>query len=148
MAKMKLEWDFHELTDFGKRLNDLPKFEQYAQQIAKELAKALHEALFRNTPVKTGNLCAAWGGSENYSYTIKQFGYGYKITLKNNGANDKNFRYGLAVNDGHWSYNQYGGPYKWVQGSFFVEKSVLQTANSMQVEQLIMQHLQKWWDSV
>ena len=144
MSKMKFEWDFHELTDFGNRLTDMSKFEIYAKQITKELAKALHEALFRNTPVLTGNLCAAWGGAENYSYTIETFSYGYRITLKNHGANDRNFKYGLAVNDGHKTPSGGG----WVMGRFFVEKSILQTANSVQLEQLIMNELQKWWDSV
>lgn len=142
---MKANWDLHEWTDFSARMVDLAKFDKHSQIIAKELAKVLHRMLFQNTPVKTGNLCAAWGGSDNYAYTIQSLDYGYKITLKNQGANDKNFRYGLAVNDGHWSYNQYGGPYKWVQGSFFVEKSILQTANSIQLEQLLMKQLQKWW---
>lgn len=145
---MKIKWDLSELTKFAENLSDFEVFDKCARQITKELAKELHEMLFQNTPVKTGNLCAAWGGSENYAYTIKKFGNGYQITLTNNGANDDGFRYGLAVNDGHYSYNQFGGPYRWVKGRFFVEKSVLQTANSAQVEQLIMKELQKWWDSV
>lgn len=142
---MKANWDLHELTDFGEQLVNLSHFDKYAQQIAKELAKVLHEMLFQNTPVRTGNLCAAWGGSENYSYTVKKFKYGYRITLKNNGANDKGEQYGVWVNDGHYSYNQYGGPYKWVQGSFFVEKSVLQASNSAQIEHALIKQLQKWW---
>lgn len=149
MSKMKLEWDFHELTDFGKRLNDLSKFEIAAQQIAKEIAKALQDALFRNTPVLTGNLRASWGGEENCSFVAKKFSYGYKVTLYNRAVSlrpqkkYKNFQYGLSVNDGHKTPS--GG---WVVGRFFVENSILQTANSMQLEQLIMKHLQKWWDSV
>ena len=145
---MQIEWDFHEFTDFAKRLEDTAKFEVFAQQATKEIAKELHEMLFQTTPVKTGNLSAAWGGSENYSYTIKKHGYGYSITLYNRGANDKGFKYGLAVNDGHYSYNQYGGPYTFVVGRFFVESAILLTTNSAQLENIIMQKLQKWWDSV
>ena len=139
---MKAHWDLHEWTDFA---NELVNFDKYAQLIAKEITKVLHEMLFQNTPVKTGNLCAAWGGSENYAYTVKKVGTGYQVILKNNGANDKGFQYGLSVNDGHKSFNQYGGPYGWVQGRFFVEKSIIQTANSGQIEQIVMKQLQKWW---
>lgn len=144
MGKLRLEWDFHELTEFGSRLNDASKLDVHAQQMAKELARVLQGALFINTPVLTGNLCASWGGKENYSYIVQRVGKGYRVTLKNNGANDRGFRYGLAVNDGHRTPSGSG----WVMGRFFVEASVLQTANSMQVEQSIMRQLQKWWDSV
>lgn len=149
MSKLRLDWDFHELTEFGNRLNDVSKLETYARQIAKELAKELQDALFRNTPVLTGNLCASWGGEENCSFEAKKFGYGYKVTLYNRAVSIrpqnkyKNFQYGLAVNDGHKTPS--GG---WVMGRFFVEASVLQTANSILVEQQIMNELQKWWDSV
>lgn len=145
---MKLEWDFSEFTKFANSLQDLSKFEIFARQATKQIADALREMLFLHTPVKTGNLSASWGGTENYSFEIKKWGYGYSVTLYNHAANDKNFKYGLAVNDGHWSYNQYGGPYKWVTGKFFVEKAIIQTAESMKLESLIMQELEKWWKGV
>lgn len=146
---MKFDWDMDELTEFGEQLKDFSNFDAYAQQIVKELAKALQDALFRNTPVLTGNLCASWGGEENCSFTVKKFGYGYKVTLYNKAVSlrpqqkYKNYYYGFAVNDGHATPS--GG---WVVGKFFVEASVAQTANSFQLEQIIMQKLQKWWDSV
>ncbi len=146
---MKLKWDFHELTDFGDNLLSLGSaFSPHLKQITKDIANALREALFENTPVLTGNLSANWGGAENYSFEVKAHNYGYSVTLYNRATNDKSFKYGLAVNDGHWSKNQYGGPYKWVVGRFFVEKSIIQVANSTQIEEIIMKELQKWWDSI
>lgn len=146
---MKLVWDLHELTDFGDNLLSLGSaFNPHLQQITKEIAEALQDALFRHTPVLTGNLSTSWGGEENSSFKIKAYSYGYSVTLYNHAANDKDFKYGLAVNDGHWSKNQWGGPYKWVVGRFFVEKSIIEVANSTQIEQIIMKELQKWWDSI
>lgn len=145
---MQIEWDFHEFNDFARRLEDTSKFQLFAQQATQEIARELHKMLYETTPVKTGNLAAAWGGSGNYSYTIKKHGTGYSVTLYNRGANEKGFMYGLAVNDGHYSYNQYGGPYKFVAGRFFVESAIIRTCNSTQLENIIMRKLQKWWDSV
>jgi hypothetical protein len=146
---MKLVWDLHELTDFGDNLKSLGSaFSPHLKQITREIAEALREALFKNTPVLTGNLSANWGGEENYSFQVKAHDYGYSVTLYNRAANDNKFQYGLAVNDGHWSKNQYGGPYTWVIGKFFVEKSIIQVANSTQIEEIIMKELQKWWDSI
>ena len=140
---MNLEWDFHELFDFGDRLGDIPEFEKYARQATRELAKVLHEMLFQNTPVLTGNLCAAWGGAENYAYTVRAVSDGYVVTLINKGANDKGYRYGYDVNYGHYSYNQYGGAYGFVKGRFFVEKSVADS--EVQLEQVLYNELEKWF---
>lgn len=145
---MKLTWDFSEFNEFANRIQDFSKFEVFAKQITNEIVNALREALFENTPVLTGNLSTNWGGQENYSFKIKKFDYGYSVTLYNRAANDKGFKYGLAVNDGHWSKNQYGGPYKWVVGRFFVEKSIILTAESAELESIIMRELEKWWESV
>lgn len=135
-----------DLTKFLKKLEDVDEINKFTQAVTRELAKALHEMLFQTTPVKTGNLCAAWGGKDNYSYTIKKRANGYSITLVNNAANEKNFRYGLSVNDGHWSKNQYGGPYGWVTGTFFVENAIDLTIPK--IEQIVAKQLKKWWKGV
>lgn len=145
---MKVTWDFSEFDKFAESLKDFSKFEIFAEQITKEIANALREALFRNTPVLTGNLAASWGGEENYSFTVKKFDYGYSVTLHNHAMNNKstkypNFKYGLAVNDGHKTPN--GG---WVMGRFFVEKSIIQTAESNELESIVMREIEKWWKGV
>ena len=146
---MKLKWDFSEFTEFAESLQDFSKFEVFAEQITKEITEALREALFQNTPVLTGNLAASWGGEENYSFTVKKLKSGYSVTLYNRAVSlrpqkkYKNFQYGLAVNDGHRTPS--GG---WVMGRFFVEKSIIQTAESNELESIVMREIQQWWKGV
>lgn len=155
---MRLKWDFHKLYDFGDRIADIEKFEDVCKKITVKLAKELQEMLFNKTPVKTGQLAAGWGGSENYSYTIKERKNGYEIQLVNR------VPYALYVNDGHYSYNQYnkgGSPYivknrtvpyyqgnsdaTFVFGHFFVEKSILELENSDKLNTILYKELEKWF---
>ena len=152
---MKLEWDFKEWYDFADRLNNTEKFQEMCKAFVDELAKALREMLFNNTPVKTGQLAAGWGGSENYSYEIKRLVSGYKVTLYNR------VPYAKAVNDGHYSYNQFGGPYvvnhrtvpytqgnkdaTFVFGHFFVEKSILLMENDNEINKLLEKEFERWF---
>ena len=63
--------------------------------------------------------------------------------MNNKSPKYPNFKYGLAVNDGHRTPN--GG---WVMGRFFVEKSIIQTAESNELESIVMREIQKWWKGV
>ena len=152
---MKLKWDLSELVAFGDRVATVSKFEEACKAATKQIAKELHEMLFNETPVKTGQLAAGWGGSENYAYTITDVQNGYKIDLINR------VPYALYVNDGHYSYNQYGGPYEvknrtvpytqgnsdstFVFGHFFVEKSILKLENDTVLDRLIEKELERWF---
>ena len=152
---MKLKWDFSELEDFAERLDETAKFEQACKEVVKKLAKELQEMLFNQTPVKTGQLATGWGGAENYAYKIVELKTSYKVTLINR------VPYAKAVNDGHYSYNQYGGPYEvkrrtvpytqgngdptFVFGHFFVEKSILMLENSSELEKILYKELEKWF---
>lgn len=152
---MKLEWDFSELEGFVKRINDADKYSEMCKKLTQELAKVLHEMLFDTTPVKTGQLAAGWGGAENYSYKITTLATGYKVELFNR------VPYAKWVNDGHYSYNQYGGAYEvkhrtvpytqgkneptFVFGHFFVEKSILKVENSAELEKVLSKELEKWF---
>ena len=152
---MKLKWDLHELTDFADRLHDLSKFQEVCKRLVKQLARELQEMLFAQTPVKTGQLATGWGGSENYAYKIEALRNSYKVTLYNR------VPYAKFVNDGHYSYNQYGGPYEvkrrtvpytqgngdstFVYGHFFVEKSILLLENSDKLDKLLEKELEGWF---
>lgn len=155
---MRLEWDFHELYDFADRLGNADKFKEFAKVAVKQLAKDLHEMLFKETPVKTGQLAAGWGGAENYAYVIKEMKTGYKIEFINR------VPYAKSVNDGHYSYNQFnkgGDPYvvkhrtvpytqgnadaTFVFGHFFVEKSILKMENDEALNTIIANELDKWF---
>ena len=107
------------------------------------IARVLHGHLLKNTPVDTGNLRKMWSAGGNLAFTVEPVSEGFMVTFVNLAQNAKGFRYGLAVNDGHKTTS--GG---WVMGKFFVEASLLQTANSTKIDAIIMEQLQKWWDSV
>lgn len=152
---MKLEWDLSELEDFAERLENTAKFKVVCKKLTQELAKILQEMLFNTTPVKTGQLAAGWGGAENYAYKVVELKTCYKVTLYNR------VPYAKYVNDGHYSYNQYGGAYEvkhrtvpytqgnndstYVFGHFFVEKSILKVENSAELEKVLSKELEKWF---
>ena len=153
---MKLEWDISELDEFGNRLANTAKFKEYCKRIVKQLAKELQDMLINQTPVKTGQLAAGWGGAENSAYKIEELKTCYKVTLYNR------VPYANSVNDGHYSYNQYGGPYEvkhrtvpytqgkndptFVFGHFFVEKSILLLENSSVLDMILYKELNKWFE--
>ena len=139
---MKFEWDFSELVKFAGRLQDGYAFDTAMMTATQNIARVLHQYLLTQTPIDTGNLRKMWSAGDNLRFTVEQVNGGYQVTLINVAQNDKGFRSGLAVNDGHRS--PYGSG--WVMGRFFVEKSILQT--NSKVEQVIMTELKKWWDSV
>lgn len=156
---MKLEWDLHELINFGNRVGDTAEFDKYMEKITQEIAKKLHDMLIKNTPVDFGTLQAFWTTPENYSYVVEKKGDGYEVTLVNKAI------YALWVNDGHrqrpgrfipgyWEGKHFrydpnadsGMVLKkpWVKGRFFVEKSILQVENSVVIEKIINKQLNRW----
>ena len=156
---MKAEWDFHELTDFSKRLGDLARFESFCQIAIKEITTILQQMLKNNTPVDYGNLRAGWD-TYNLNFYAVRTSTGFQVSLVN-GA-----KYAVWVNDGHkqrpgrfipgywegkhfrYDPNAKGGmvlKQAWVKGRFFVEISLSQLAESKQIEQILYKQLQKWW---
>lgn len=158
---MKLEWDLHELTDFGADLKGFGSaFNPHIKQALQEIARALLKAIKSFTPVgDTYQLMSGWDGND---FAIKPVTNGYEVLLVN--TDEK----ALWVNDGHKARNQYGGPYEihhrvkvtspyqwqkgdtsyYVFGHFFVERGILQLSNTQQIEQIIMKKLQKWWNGI
>ena len=156
---MELKWDFHEFEDFADRLNDFARFESYCKVATEEITKVMLNMLKTNTPVVTGKLRGGWDST----FTVAKLKQGFKVVLKNK------VRYAAAVNNGHYSHNQYnvggqpyvvkhrtvpfdpmfGGDYPsdatYVYGRFFVENSILKLNNSKQIEQILYKQLQKWW---
>lgn len=141
---MKIEWDFSELIDFANNLQDTHTLETALMTATQNIAKVLHGHLLEQTPVDTGNLRKMWSAGDNLLFTVEKVNNGYQVTLINDARrNSKDgFAYGLAVNDGHKTPSGNG----WVMGRFFVENSI--TLTLPQVEQIVMNELQKWWDSV
>ena len=135
---MKIKWDFDKWYKFGNRLSEVARFDAMARQATIEITKVLQDMLFQNTPVRTGNLCAGWGGAENYAYTAIKTANGFRVELKNNSCNDKGFRYGYVVNDGGRNENGW-----FVRGRFFVENSILDTEEKMYP--VVYNQLEKWF---
>ena len=140
---MKIKYDFSELTNFIQELADPYSLESAIMAATKELAQELHDALITRTPIKTGNLRAAWSRDDNLQFNVKEVNGGYEVTLTNKAENNGHM-YGTDVNDGHRSFNQYGGPYGFVPGKFFVEKSIVSTAPKC--ERVIYNELEKWME--
>lgn len=156
---MKVTFDFSELDKFAENLKDYHRFETTLMTATQNIARVLHKYLLQQTPVDTGNLRKMWSAGGNLSFTVERVERGYEVVLINEAE------YAIAVNDGHYSYNQFnkGGkpyvvknrtvPYKqggkaktFVFGRFFVEDSIDLTYPK--VEELIMKELRKWWNSV
>ncbi len=154
---MNFQWDFSELTEFADRLS---KFENSMQKAAQRLAKALLKWMKEFTPVDEYTLINGWDGN-NFAVTKKDGGFEVLIVNKT--------PYALAVNDGHRVRNRKDGEYyqvkrrvqvrsahQWqspannwyVFGHFFVERGILRLSETVEIEQLLMNELQKWWDSV
>lgn len=160
---MKVEWDFDELFDFGDNLQSLGSvFDKHLQAATKKVAQALLKRMKGFTPVLDYDLINGW--NEN-KLLVTGTPTGYEVLLVNK------MDYATYVNDGHkqkpgrfvpgyWAtttrfvyvpgYKKGGMRLKksWVQGKFFVEKGIVSLANVGEIEQIIMQELQKWWDSL
>ena len=147
---MKFEWDFSEFGDFARKLSNEYNFDSAMMDATQKVARVLHQHLLQLTPVDTGNLRKMWSAGDNLLFTVNSVKDGYEVTFINTATNKRypsdkypnGYMYAVAVNDGH----KLPGGVGWVMGRFFVEKSILQT--EQQLEQIIMQELQKWWDSV
>ena len=147
---MKLQWDFSELTEFTNRLADKHEFESAIMSATRIVARVLHKYLLEQTPIDTGNLRKMWSAGDNLLFTVEPVRNGYEVTFINTATNKEypsekypnGFMYAVAVNDGHKKPGGLG----WVKGRFFVEKSILLTERI--TEQIIMNELKKWWDSV
>lgn len=157
---MKLKWDISEWNEFGERVSDTKELDKYLEKATQEIAMKLHQMLITNTPVDFGTLQAFWKTEENYSYIVEKTTTGFEVTLTNKAL------YALWVNDGHrqrpgrfipgyWEGKHFhydpnadsGMVLKkpWVQGRFFVEKSILQVENSVVIEKIINKQLKDWY---
>lgn len=152
------EWnvDFSELSAFAESLRSMKGFEKYAKAAVRKIGKTLVDYIKPFTPVGTGKLLQGW--DKRYVAVTKEAN-GYSIRLVNK------VEYARAVNDGHISKNQYGGPYVvhdrikiptrptyqigsdtyYVYGHFFVEKGKESLIKSGEIESIVYALLKEWW---
>ena len=156
---MKIEWDFHEFSEFAGRLTDFNKFDLVCKSATEEIVKILQTMLKANTPVDFGTLRAGWDTYNTMFYAVRTTN-GFEVSLVNG------TKYAVWVNDGHkqrpgrfipgyWEGNHFrydptaseGMVLKnsWVKGRFFVEISIAQLENGEQIESIIYKKLQDWW---
>lgn len=156
---MHFEWDFSELVAVASRLESLGEFEKHMSEAAKRISKALLKWMKEFTPTDSYELVSGWDGNQ---FAITKKGNVFEVLIVNKTP------YALPVNDGHKAYNQFGGPYpvkrrikvrsahqwqtdasEWyVFGHFFVERGIIRLKDTKEIEQIIMDELQKWWASV
>lgn len=141
---MKFHFDISELNEFADNLTNTHDLDTALMTATQNIARVLHNNLINLTPVKTGNLRKMWSAGDNLLFTVERVTNGFQVTLINTArANHANgVMYGVLVNDGHHTIS--GG---WVNGRFFVENAVIQTRESGGLDKIIMNELQKWWDS-
>lgn len=135
---MRIQFDFSELTKFGKQLGDYHEYETGMMTAAQKIAKVLHSELLKRSPIDTGNLRKMWSAGDNLLFTVERKNGGYEVTIVNEAKNSEGYKYPWVVNYGHWSVAG-----NWVEGQFFVEDSVL--ASEQLAEQIIQKELAKWF---
>lgn len=168
---MKFEWDLRELVEFAERLEGVD-LENTFKRITKEIGKALLKRMKALTPVgETYELINGWNGN-HFAVTERDNGYEVLIVNKDPKAlwvNDGHQAYNQyggpypihnTVTQGPFGKSrgrvqvrsphpwQQGDPTYYVFGHFFVERGILQLKNTTEIEAIIMQELQKWWESV
>lgn len=156
---MKSTWDFSELYNFAEELRSKTNFDKYAKRSIREVAKELVDVIKQYTPIgETGKLINGW---DKRKLKVIPTSNGYEVLLVND------VEYAKAVNDGHYSYNQFnkgGDPYivrnrtvpyymgnhddTFVYGHFFVEKGIAEYETYGNLEQIIMGNLEKWWNGL
>jgi hypothetical protein len=158
---MRLEWDLHELTNFANRLSHSGQFETEMRRATKEIAHALLRMIKKHTPI--GDTWQLINGWDKNDLAVHRISTGFEVLLINP------TEYATWVNDGHkqrpgrfipghlingrfyYDRNADGGMVlkkPFVKGRFFVEKGIVELNGTTQVQDIIMRHLQLWWERV
>ena len=146
-------FDYHELTKFADNLVTKSRDEEMKRLMDKLVEQFLTNAK-TYTPVVTGTMRNHWD-VDNKDYKVRKIKNGYSVTIYNKAKNKYGYKYARDVDQGHKSYNQYGGPYvvynsKYganggpVIGRFIIDKAYM--ATQFQIEKPVALELQKWLD--
>lgn len=124
---MHIEIDASDLTKLQKKLSGLIDNNDWIRQAIVESCELMLKDLIESTPVDTGRLKEQWL-KDNPKIVVRNTSDGWTVDLVNT------TEYASWVEKGHFSYNQYGGPWPvknakvpdssgWVYGRFFVRKT-------------------------
>ena len=109
--------DFTELEEYVDKFQEVVEnHDAQVKRILEKIAKEYLVDLAEKTPVDTGRLQNQWI-LDNMNINVVDRGDLYEVELVNT------TEYASWVEKGHWSYNQFGGPYGWVVGRFYVRKT-------------------------
>lgn len=152
---MDVKWEFDDFKDFAEFLKD-ETFGQSMKKATEDITETALSSIKRYTPKDTGELALGWEGNK---IEAKQTSEGYESEVVNA------VPYATYVNDGHRSFNKFGGPYKikaerrikvktpyewqdpaneyYVFGHFFVERGLKSTKEKS--KHLVNKRLDEWW---
>lgn len=133
---------------------------QTAKRSVTKVVPDMQKIMYQVTPVGNaydhdrhpGRLRDAWIKSVDllptYRVTNKENG-NVGVFLYNNAKDDAGRKYAKWVNNGHESFNQYGGPYvtyngtTWVDGKFFIERGANRIKNDRNITAKIAANIAK-----
>ena len=151
---MKMKFEFKQLENFADTLVNESR-DQELRVLIEKLVKSFLENAKTFTPVVTGTMRSHWD-IDNANFEVRKLARGgYSVTIYNKAKNKYGYAYARDVDQGHKSYNQYGGPYvvknsKYglnggdVIGRFIVEDAINKTQYDIRKE--VASQLQKWLD--
>ena len=141
---IKIEADFDELTAFTEKVNQLAngEWDRMIRDSLAEVAETYLQELIHVTPVKTGKLKGQWrkDNGNDLAVKVRDVDDGYVIELINT------TEYASWVEKGHNIYNQFGGPYGWCYGRFFVTKTEVSWQNG-KLDDRLQRRINKWMKS-
>lgn len=145
MGAKYVKIDNREMMEFSKKMGDLKLAPLYVEEALENAASAYLTDVIRATPVNKdltaptrGNLKAQWSkDNQNLMLKIREVSGGYMIELINTTP------YASWVEKGHNIYNQFGGPYGWCMGQFFVRKTEVKWQNG-KLDRVLTLRINKW----
>lgn len=139
MPKAFIEIDTKELEALAERFEEAEsKLQDGIVDTLVYAAELYLRDLITNTPVDTGYLKQQWRkDNPNLDLRVKEVADGYQIELVNY------TEYASWVEKGHWSYNQFGGPYGWVMGRFYVKNTEVDW-DSGKLQNVVTRRINKW----
>jgi hypothetical protein len=139
---IKLHIDNSELLKLEERFRKAAADKSGIRMAIAESIEQMLRDLIRNTPVDTGKLKRQWRiDNEDVAAQVREVANGWIIELINT------TEYASWVEKGHNIYNQYGGPYGWVMGQFFVKKTEVIWQNGKLDRSLTIQ-INRWLQSI
>ena len=146
-------FEYHELTNFAHEIMHESR-DREMKAIMDKLVKQFLINAKTYTPVVTGTMRDHWD-IDNKDYDVRRVPNGYEVTIYNKATNKRGYEYANDVDQGHRSFNQYGGPWtvynsKYganggaVVGRFIIDKAYM--ATHFHLERPVAVELQKWLD--